>query len=304
MWWRLVNRNKRTIALDLKDSKDREVFFTLIDDADVLVENFRPGTLERLGLGPDVLHERRPALVITRVSGFGQTGPYAHRPGFATIAEAMSGLASVTGMPGGDPMLPPIALTDEVTGLVAAFATMVALWSEQGQVVDVSLLESMFHIMGPLITVWLTRQEMQERMGSLIPYTVPRGVYRCADGKFVAMSTSSDSIAARVVALLGLDSDQRFATFAGRVENREIIDAATEKWFAEHTQQEAAAGPVLDMRDIAQDPHYAARQAIVNVEGTPMQALIARLSKTPGAIKWRGRGFNADGDHIRQHGWE
>jgi crotonobetainyl-CoA:carnitine CoA-transferase CaiB-like acyl-CoA transferase len=313
LWWRLVNRNKRTIALDLKDPKDREVFFTLIDDADVLVENFRPGTLERLGLGPDVLHARRPALVITRVSGFGQTGPYAHRPGFATIAEAMSGLASVTGMPGGDPMLPPIALTDEVTGLVAAFATMVALWSEQGQVVDVSLLESMFHIMGPLITVWLTRQEMQERMGSLIPYTVPRGVYRCADGKFVAMSTSSDSIAARVVALLGLDSDERFATFAGRVENRETIDAATENWFAEHTQQdalrifeeiEAAAGPVLDMRDIAQDPHYAARQAIVNVEGTPMQALIAQLSQTPGAIKWRGRGFDEDGDHIRQHGWE
>lgn len=313
LWWRLVNRNKRTVALDLKDPQDREVFFTLIDGADVLVENFRPGTLERLGLGPDVLHARRPALVITRVSGFGQTGPYAHRPGFATIAEAMSGLASVTGMPGGDPMLPPIALTDEVTGLVAAFATMVALWSEQGQVVDVSLLESMFHIMGPLITVWLTRQEMQQRMGSLIPYTVPRGVYRCADGKFVAMSTSSDSIAARVVALLGLDSDDRFTTFAGRVDNREIIDAATEKWFSEHTQQdalrifeeiEAAAGPVLDMSDIAQDPHYAARNAIVNVEGTPMQALIAQLSATPGAIKWRGRGVDADGDHIRQHGWE
>ena len=313
LWWRLVNRNKRTIALDLKNPKDREVFFTLIDEADVLVENFRPGTLERLGLSPDVLHARRPTLVITRVSGFGQTGPYAHRPGFATIAEAMSGLASVTGVPGGDPMLPPIALTDEVTGLVAAFATMVALWSQEGQVVDVSLLESMFHIMGPLITVWLTRQEMQERMGSLIPYTVPRGVYRCADGKFVAMSTSSDSIAARVVALLGLDTDERFATFAGRVEHREIIDGATEKWFLEHTQQdalrifeeiEAAAGPVLDMSDIAQDPHYGARNAIVNVEGTPMQALIAQLSKTPGAIKWRGRGFDADGDHIRQHGWD
>jgi crotonobetainyl-CoA:carnitine CoA-transferase CaiB-like acyl-CoA transferase len=313
LWWRLVNRNKRTIALDLKNPKDREVFFTLIDEADVLVENFRPGTLERLGLSPDVLHARRPTLVITRVSGFGQTGPYAHRPGFATIAEAMSGLASVTGVPGGDPMLPPIALTDEVTGLVAAFATMVALWSQEGQVVDVSLLESMFHIMGPLITVWLTRQEMQERMGSLIPYTVPRGVYRCADGKFVAMSTSSDSIAARVVALLGLDTDERFATFAGRVEHREIIDAATEKWFLEHTQQdalrifeeiEAAAGPVLDMSDIASDPHYGAREAIVNVEGTPMQALIAQLSKTPGAIKWRGRGFDADGDHIRQHGWD
>lgn len=313
LWWRLVNRNKRTVALDLKNEQDRDVFFKLIDQADVLVENFRPGTLERLGLGPEILHARNSSLVITRISGFGQTGPYAHRPGFATIAEAMSGLASVTGIPGGDPMLPPIALTDEVTALVAAFATMVALWSEQGQVVDVSLLESMFHIMGPLITVWLQRQEMQERMGSLIPYTVPRGVYRCADGKFVAMSTSSDSIAARVVGLLGLDGDDRFATFAGRVANREIIDKATEKWFLEHTQQdalrifeeiEAAAGPVLDMSDIARDPHYKARQAIVDVEGTPMQALIAQLSKTPGVIKWRGRGLDQDGDHIRQHNWD
>lgn len=313
LWWRIVNRNKKTISLDLKHEPDRAVFLRLLDEADVLVENFRPGTLERLGLGPDELHRRNPSLVITRISGFGQTGPYAHRPGFATIAEAMSGLASITGMPGGDPMLPPIALTDEVTGLVAAFATMVALWSEQGQVVDVSLLESMFQIMGPLITVWLTRHEMQERMGSLIPYTVPRGVYRCSDGKFVAMSTSSDSIAGRVMTLLGLDTDERFATFAGRVEHRHVIDTAIEQWFATHTQTEAlaifeeieaAAGPVLDMRDIANDPHYRERGAIETVEGTPMQSLIAKLSATPGAIKWRGRTTDADGDHIRRHGWE
>ncbi|MEI6744262.1 MAG: CoA transferase, partial [bacterium] len=144
LWWRLVNRNKRTIALNLKDDTDCELFLRLIDDADVLVENFRPGVLEKLGFGPDVLHARNSKLIITRVSGFGQDGPYANRPGFASIAEAMSGLASITGVPGGDPMLPPFALTDEVTGLVAAFATMVALWSEQGQVVDVSLLESLF----------------------------------------------------------------------------------------------------------------------------------------------------------------
>lgn len=313
LWWRIVNRNKRVISLDLKNSDDHAVFLSLVDDADVLVENLRPGILERLGLGPDVLHARNPKLVITRVSGFGQTGPYAHRPGFATIAEAMSGLASITGVPGGGPMLPPIALTDEVTGLVAAFATMVALWSEQGQVVDVSLLESIFQIMGPLITVWLARGEMQERMGSLIPYTVPRGVYRCNDGKYVAMSTSSDSIAERVMALLGFDGDERFATFAGRIENRSVIDDAIERWFADHTQAEAlaifediqaAAGPVLDMRDIAEDPHYAAREAIISVEGTPMQSLIAKLSETPGQVKWRGRARNADGDKIRRHGWD
>jgi crotonobetainyl-CoA:carnitine CoA-transferase CaiB-like acyl-CoA transferase len=312
LWWRLVNRNKRTISLDLKNDTDRDVFLRLIDEADVLVENFRPGVLEKLGFSPDVLHARNVRLVITRVSGFGQDGPYSKRPGFATIAEAMSGLASITGVPGGEPMLPPIALTDEVTGLVAAFATMVALWSEEGQVVDVSLLESIFQIMGPLISVWLTRGEMQPRMGSLIPYTVPRGVYQCSDDKFVAMSTSSDSIAARVMKLLGFEKDDRFATFAGRIEHRELIEQATQAWFAQRTQSEAlaifediqaAAGPVLSMEDIASDPHYTARNAIVTVEGTPMQGIIARLSATPGAIKWRGRAANHDGDSIRRDGW-
>lgn len=313
LWWRMVNRNKRIIALDLKNAEDHALFLRLVDEADVLVENLRPGILERLQLGPDVLLARNPQLVITRISGFGQTGPYANRPGFATIAEAMSGLASITGVPGGDPMLPSIALTDEVTGLVAAFATMVALWSEQGQVVDVSLLESIFQIMGPLISVYLTRGEMQERMGSLIPYTVPRGVYKCSDGKFVAMSTSSDSIAGRVMTLLGFDNDERFATFAGRIKNRQVIDEAIEKWFSQHTQEEAltifediqaAAGPVLDMHDIANDPHYAAREAIIRVEGTPMQSLVARLSKTPGSVKWRGRARDADGQSIRDNGWD
>lgn len=312
IWWRLVNRNKRLIALDLKDDVDRDVFLRLIDEADVLVENFRPGVLEKLGFAPSVLHARNPKLVITRVSGFGQDGPYAQRPGFASIAEAMSGLASITGVPGGDPMLPPFALTDEVTGLVAAFSTMVALWSEQGQVVDVSLLESLFQILGPLMSVWLTRGELQPRMGSLLPYTVPRGVYRCSDGKFVGISTSSDSIAARVVKLLGYEDDERFTTFAGRIENREIIEAAMESWFAQRTQSEAlaifqeieaAAGPILSMQDIETDPHYVARNAVINVEGTPMQGLIARLSETPGAVKWRGRMKDADGDAIRKNGW-
>lgn len=312
LWWRFVNRNKRTVALDLKDPDDAAVLMRLLDEADVLVENFRPGVLERLGFAPEVLHARNPRLVVTRVTGFGQDGPYAHRPGFATIAEAMSGLASVTGVPGGEPMMPPIALTDEVTGLVAAFATMVALWSERGQVVDVSLLESIFQLMGPLISVWLTRGEMQERMGSEIPYTVPRGVFRCADGRYVAMSTSSDSVAARVVRLLGYDGDPRFATFASRVENRREMQDAVSEWFSRHTQAEAlavfeeieaAAGPVLDMSEIAVDPHYAHRESIISVEGTPMQGLVAKLSATPGAVKWRGRARDADGAEIRREGW-
>lgn len=313
LWWRFVNRNKRTVALDLKDDDDRDVFLRLIDGADVLVENLRPGVLERLGFAPDVLLARNPKLVITRITGFGQTGPYASRPGFASIAESMGGVAAISGMPGGDPMLPAFALTDEVTGLVGAFATMVALWSEQGQVVDVSLLESIFHIMGPLISVWLTRGEMQERMGSGIPYTVPRGAYRCKDGKFVGISASSDSIAGRVVKMLGFDNDPRFATFAARVENREVLDNAMRAWCAERTQEEvlrqmeeadAAVGPIMTMEDIANDAHYAEREAIVTVEGTPMQNLIAKLSRTPGQVRWRGRAIDADGDAIRQNGWD
>lgn len=313
LWWRFVNRNKRTVDLDLKDAADLDVFLRLVDGADVLVENLRPGVLEKLGLGSDVLLARNPGLVVTRVTGFGQTGPYASRPGFATIAEAMGGVAAISGQPGGDPMMPAFALTDEVTGIVAAFATMVALHSGHGQVVDVSLLESIFHMLGPLISVWLTRGELQERMGSGIPYTVPRGAYRCSDGKFIGLSTSSDSVAQRVMALLGFSDDVSVATFEGRVANRERIEAAMREWCAARTQEQAlrelseadaAAGPIMDMADIAADPHYAARDAIITVEGTPMQGLVAKLSGTPGAVRWRGRERDADGEHIRRNGWD
>ncbi|MEY4364958.1 MAG: hypothetical protein RLZZ305_302 [Actinomycetota bacterium] len=312
LWWRFVNRNKRTVDLDLKDAADRDVFLRLVDGADVLVENFRPGVLEKLGLGPEVLLARNPGLVVTRVTGFGQTGPYASRPGFATIAEAMGGVAAISGQPGGDPMMPAFALTDEVTGIVAAFATMVALHSGRGQVVDVSLLESIFHMLGPLISVWITRGELQERMGSGIPYTVPRGAYRCSDGKFIGLSTSSDSVAQRVMALLGFADDASVATFEGRVANRERIETAMSAWCAARTQEQAlrelseadaAAGPIMDMADIAADPHYAARDAIISVEGTPMQGLVAKLSQTPGGVRWRGRARDADGERIRRNGW-
>lgn len=312
LWWKVVNRNKATIALDLKLDEDRDVLLELVAGADVLVENFRPGTLERLGLGPDVLLDRRPALVITRVTGFGQTGPYSSRAGFATIAEAMSGLASISGFPGGQPLLPPIALTDEVTGLAAAFATMVALRSGVGQVVDVSLLESVFQIMGPLISLQRVRGEQQPRLGAGLPYTVPRGTYQCSDGGWVAISTSADSVARRVTALLGVGDDPRFATFTARAEHRDELEARTAAWCGERTRAEvlaafdaanAAIGPVLDMAEVAEDPHYAARDAIVEVDGTPMQGLLAKLSATPGRVAWAGRALDADGPTIREGGW-
>jgi crotonobetainyl-CoA:carnitine CoA-transferase CaiB-like acyl-CoA transferase len=312
LWWKLVNRNKRTAVLDVKDDADRSTLLALVDEAHVLVENSRPGTLERLGLGPDVLLDRNPALVITRVSGFGQDGPYASRPGFATIAEAMSGLAALSGEPDGQPLLPPIALTDEVTGLAAAFATMVALHSGVGQVVDANLLETMFHIMGPLASLYAITGEQQPRLGAGLPYTVPRGTYRCADGRWVAVSTSSDTVAARVMDVLGVGDDRRFDTFAGRTEHRDELEQIMVDWCRVRTQHEvveaftaaeAAIGPVYDMADIAADPHYAARGTITDVDGTPMQGLIARLSATPGTLRWPGRRLDADGDEIRSSGW-
>jgi crotonobetainyl-CoA:carnitine CoA-transferase CaiB-like acyl-CoA transferase len=308
LWWKLVNRNKRTIALDIKDDDDRHTLLMLLDRSHVLVENFRPGTLERLGLGPDVLHARNPRLVITRVTGFGQDGPYAARPGFASVAEGMSGYAALAGEPDGAPLLPPIALTDEVTALVGAFATMVALHSGTGQVVDVSLLESLFQLMGPLISAYRLTGELQPRLGSSLPYTVPRGTFRCADGRWVAITTSSDSVAARVMSLLGVGDDPRFDSFAGRVAHRDELDALTAAWVAARpldevliafAEAEAAIGPVLDMAGISADPHFAAREAIVEVGGVPMQGLVARLSATPGHLRWPGRGMDADGEAIR-----
>ncbi len=312
LWWKLVNRNKRVIALDLKDDVDRTLLVHLLRDANVLVENFRPGTLERLGLGPDELHAINPALVITRVTGFGQTGPYRNRPGFASIAEVMCGLSSISGEPGGQPLLPPIALTDEVTGLVGAFATMVALHSGVGQVVDVSLLESVFQMMGPLLSLYKLTGEMQPRLGAGLPYTTPRGTYLCSDGKWVGVSASSDTVAGRVLDVLGVGGDERFANFAGRMANRAALELIMIEWCKQRpqaevlrifTEAEAAVGPVMDMADIAVDEHYAARDAIVNVEGTPMQGLIAKLSQTPGVLRWQGRSIDADGDDIRANGW-
>lgn len=302
LYWKLVSRNKRCATLDLKSDDGRATVLRLASEAHVLVENFRPGTLERLGLGPDALLAANPDLVILRVTGFGQDGPYAARAGFATIAEAMSGFAALNGEPDGGPLLPPIALTDEVTALVGAFATMVALWSGRGQVVDVNLLESLFQCMGPLPGAFAASGYLQPRLGSGIPYSVPRGTWRCADGRWVAVSTSAESVAARVMKLIGFGDREELATFNGRIAAREEIDARMAEWCGARSQAdvlaafeaaEAAAAPVYDMAEIAADPHYAARGSIVEVDGVPMQGLVAHLSETPGHIRWPGPALDA-----------
>jgi len=303
LYWKMIARNKRCAVLDLKSDEGRATVLRLVEDAHVVVENFRPGTLERLGLAPDDLIARNPRLVVVRVSGFGQDGPYAQRPGFATLAEAMSGFAAINGEPEGPPLLPPIALTDEVTALVAAFATLTAVHSGVGQVVDVNLLESLFQLMGPLMSLYRITGEQQPRLGSGIPYSVPRGTYRCADGEWVAISTSAESVAQRVMQIVGLGDDPRFGDFGGRVAHREEVDERVAAWCAERPLAEvldtfeaahAAAAPIYDMAGLAADPHAVARGLVADVDGTPMQGLIARLSATPGRLRWSGRPLGAD----------
>jgi crotonobetainyl-CoA:carnitine CoA-transferase CaiB-like acyl-CoA transferase len=303
LYWKVVGRNKRCATLDLKSEDGHATLLRLLDEAHVLVENFRPGTLERLGLGPDVLLARNPRLVVLRVTGFGQDGPYADRPGFATLAEAMSGFAAINGEPDGGPLLPPIALTDEVTAMAGAFAVMVALWSGEGQVVDVNLLESLLQCMGPLPAAYGLTGFLQERMGSGLPYSVPRGTWRCADGRWVAVSASAESVGRRVMDLLGLGDRDDLRSFAGRIAARDEIDARMADLCGRHTldevlalfeQAQAAAAPVYDMADIAADPHVKERDALVEVDGIPMQGLVARLSRTPGRIRHAGRPLGAD----------
>jgi len=310
-FWKLVNRNKQVISLDLKTETARESLWALLADAHVIIENMRPGKLEALGFSPDELLKHNPRLVILRVSGFGQDGPYALQAGFATIAEALSGFSGILGEPGGPPLLPPIAVTDEVTALVGAFAVMLGLRhadkAGEGQVIDVNLLESMFQIMGPLVSAYAHMGYLQPRLGSGIPYTVPRGTYRCADGVWVAVSSSADSVAERVMDLVGLSGDKRFDSFQGRTAHREEVEGHVRAWIAGRNSEEAirefrrvdaAIAPVLDMSEIFLDPHYRAREMITEVDGVKMQNVIARLSKSPGKIRHVGRPFGADTERV------
>ncbi|CAB4702563.1 unannotated protein [freshwater metagenome] len=297
LWWKLVNRGKRSLVLDLKNDADLSILKELIDSADLLIENMRPGKIEQLGLDPEELISRNPKLVVLRVSGFGQTGPYAQKPGFATIAEALSGLSSLLGEPDGGPLLPPIALTDEVTALVGSFSAMIAIYhaklTGQGQIVDIDLVDSVLQIMGPLPAAWDSLGYLQPRLGSSIPYSIPRGTYKCSDGVWVALSASAESVAKRLIETVGGGGDPRFSSFQARFENREALEELTSNWIGSRTSKEvietieaadAAIAPVYNMQQVIEDPHFIARESFTKVDGILMQNLVARLSKTPGKI--------------------
>ncbi|HJR19471.1 MAG TPA: CoA transferase [Actinomycetota bacterium] len=319
LWWKLVGRNKRPVTLNLSHPKGQEIARRLLADADAMIENFRPGTLERWDLAPDALAELNPRLIVLRISGFGQTGPYARKPGFGTLAESISGVAHISGMPDGPPMLPAIALADEVAGLVGAYAVLMALHerdrSGKGQVIDASLYESLFQLTGPLAMAYDKLGVVMERIGNRIAYSAPRNAYRTADGHWVGVSGTAQTVAERIFRAIGrpeLITDPRFATNNDRLANIDELDAVIGDWIGAHPLDEvvatfeaegAAVAPIYDARQIFDDPQYQARGSIATVEddelGTlRMQDVTPRLSRTPGRIRHAGLPLGAANGEV------
>lgn len=315
LWWKEVARNKRTIALDLKTDEGADILRRLADTADVLVENFRPGTLERWGLGPDVLLERNPRLVVVRITGFGQTGPYAHRPGFGTLAEAMSGFAAATGEADGPPTLPAFGLGDSICGLAASSAALMALryrdQTGRGQVIDMSILQPIMKAVGPAPTIYQQLGIVEERHGNRSTNNAPRNTYRTADGHWVAVSTSAQRIAERVLELVGhpeVIGEEWFRTGRGRAEHTDLLDGFVAEWIGARDREEvvkafeeagAAVAPVYDARDLVEDPHVRETGMLVEVDDPDLGPLLQhgvmwRMSETPGRIRFTGRELGAD----------
>jgi crotonobetainyl-CoA:carnitine CoA-transferase CaiB-like acyl-CoA transferase len=304
--WKTYARNKRSIVVNFRHADANDALLHLVAGADVFMENFRPGTLERMGLGPEVLLNANPGVIIVRVSGFGQTGPYAPLPGFGTLVEAMSGFAARTGFPDREPVLPPFALADMVAGLYGAFAVMTALRardrSGRGQVIDLTLLEAIFSVLGPEAAIYRQTGAVKERTGSASNTSAPRNVYRCRDGGYVALSASTETMARRVFKTIGrpdMSVDDRFSCNAVRIKNRALVDEAVGGWFAARTRDEAlefmreagvTVGPVYTIADAVHDAHFHEREVVVEVEdaelgAVPMHNIVPRLSESAGA--WR-----------------
>ncbi|MFD0164302.1 CaiB/BaiF CoA transferase family protein [Streptomyces decoyicus] len=319
LWWKLLGRNKKTLTLDLSHPDGRDVLLRLAAGADVVIENFRPGTLERWGLGWDELSAANPRLVLARVTGFGQFGPYARRPGFGTLAEAMSGFAAITGEPDGPPTLPPFGLADAIAAMATSYAVMAALHGRaatgRGQVIDLALIEPMLTVLGPQPLWYDQLGHIQPRTGNRSANVAPRNTYRTADGSWVAVSASAESVAERVMRLVGrpeVIDEPWFATGAGRARHADELDTAVAGWIARHDRAEvmaafekaeAAVAPIYDIREVMADPQYQALGSITEVPddelGTlRMQNVLFRLSETPGAIRWAGRPHGADTDEV------
>jgi len=305
--WKAYCRNKRSISLNLREKDVIKIILKLVEEADVFIESFRPGVLEKMGLAPEILHQTNPALVIVRISGWGQDGPYSHRPGFGTVTEGISGFASMNGFADREPVLPPIYLADMTVGLYGAIGVLIALRNVEvnnnsGQVIDLPLLDPLVSILGAQAANYRLTGKVKPRTGSRSTNSGPRNVYKTKDAKWVCLSASTQSMAERLFRSIGkpeLINDPRFRTNADRVKNAEILDGIIGDFIRTMTQSECveffdkapvAIGPVYDISEIESDPHFAARNIIVEIPdeqmGTiPVHNISPRLLSTPGTFR-------------------
>lgn len=319
-FWKAYCRNKKSIAVDFRADGMADVILRLVETADVFVENFRPGRLEDMGLGPEVLHQRNPKLVIVRISGFGQTGPYREKPGFGSLVEGMSGFAYRNGFPDRPPLLPPIAMADMIAGLQGAYATMVALREIElkggrGQVIDMSLLEPILATLGPAAMDYKVTGKVGERVGNRSNTSAPRDVYTTRDGKYVALSASIQQMAERVFRTIGradMIEDPRYATNAERVKRRDEVNDIVAEWVAARDQDEVlqifgnagvTASPIYNAADILDDPHVNERGVLVEVPDeelgdVPMHNIHPYLSETPGTFRTPAPGLGEHTDEL------
>jgi formyl-CoA transferase len=319
VWWQVQSRNKRSVALDLKDAQAQEIVRRLAQDADVLIENFRPGAMEGWGLGPEQLSELNPRLVMLRISGYGQTGPYRDRPGFGVVAEAMGGLRHLTGEPGRVPVRVGVSIGDTLAALHGVIGILLALHhrhqSGRGQVVDVALYEAVFNCMESLLPEYSAFGAVRGPAGSAMPGIAPTNAYRCADGSYALVAGNGDSIFKRLMAVIGRDdlgTDPALADNAGRVARVTEIDEAIGEWTAKNTVDEVLAaldtaavpaGRIYTVADIAADPHYRARGMLQEVEmddgsRLAVPGIVPKLSATPGANRRNAPQLGQDTDEV------
>jgi crotonobetainyl-CoA:carnitine CoA-transferase CaiB-like acyl-CoA transferase len=320
LWWYLQSRNKKSIAINLKTSEGIAIIKQLVIDADVLIENLKPGAMEKLGLGWDVLHAINPALIMVRISGYGQSGPYKDRPGFGAIGEAMGGIRYTTGEPGGAPARVGVSLGDSLASLHAVMGALMALLRVKtgqgpGQMVDVSLVESVFNLMESLVPEYDLLGHVRERSGGALPGIAPSNTYPTRDGAYVVVAGNSDPIFKRLMQAIGrqdLADDPAFAHNDGRVAQVVLIDAAIAGWTSRHPiaavlaaleQADVPAGPIYSVADIVADPHYQARGMILSAElpggvKVKMPGIVPKLSDTPGQVNWSGPALGAHTDEV------
>jgi formyl-CoA transferase len=311
LWWKYLSRNKKTITLNLSEERGKTVFEDLASEADVVIENFRPGTFDRWGLGYDDLSEINDGLVMLSISGYGQSGPYSKKPGFGTLAESLSGFAHLNGFPDSPPLLPKTGFADNIAALYSAFAIMYALYNRDvnggsGQHIDVSLLEPLFNILGPEPLQYDQLGEIPKRSGNQSSISAPRNVYRTGDDRYIALPASTQNVAMRCFEAIDrpdLKDDPRFSDNEKRVDNADELDEIIQDWIGEHSREDVVehfeeydvpVAPVYNIRDILNDEHFEARESVISVDDEELggearvQNVFPKFSETPGEVDYLG----------------